>query len=391
MNRREPQWGRHTVAGLFAAAALLLSGCSGGSDLGGGKAAAPAHIVVTPRNGATDVGPADPVKVTAQAGQLTAVTMRGADGTKISGKLAADRSSWSSRGVLAFDTRYTVTATATNADGAPTTSRAAFTTVEPEEKLHTAVVPLRGETVGIGLPIQVQFSAPVTNRAAVERNLVVESNPAVVGSWHWINSEKVRYRPMDYWPAGTQVTLHIRLQGVDAGDGVWGDEERDIPFTIGRAVRSVVDAKALRMKIYIDGKLARTVPVTTGKKGFETRNGIKVVLEKYKLKVMDARTVGISPDNPDYYRLDVHWAIRVTWSGEFVHGAEWSTAAQGRERVSHGCVGMSLSNAEWLFKRTTRGDIIQVVNSPTRRTMELDNGFGDWNLSWSEWTAGSAL
>jgi hypothetical protein len=52
---------------------------------------------------------------------------------------------------------------------------------------------------------------------------------------------------------------------------------------------------------------------------------------------------------------------------------------------------MSVSNAEWLFKRTTRGDIIQVVNSPTRRTMELDNGFGDWNLSWSEWTAGSAL
>jgi lipoprotein-anchoring transpeptidase ErfK/SrfK len=367
-----------------------LAGCSGGGS-DSKTTAPPAHIAVTPKDGATRVKPAQPVKVRVEGGRLTRVTVTDASGSKVPGKLSTDNATWSSRGVLDFNSRYTVTASAANADGAPTTSRTTFTTVKPKSELHTAVVPLSGETVGIGLPIQVHFSAPVEDRAAVERNLVMESDPAVVGAWHWIDSETVRYRPKEYWPAGTKVTLHVRLQGVDAGNGVYGDEERDIPFTIGRAVRSVVDAKALRMKVYVDGALARTVPVTTGKKGFETRNGIKVVLEKYKLKIMDARTVGISPDDPDYYRLPVHWAIRVTWSGEFVHGAEWSTAAQGRERVSHGCVGMSLSNAKWLFGLTKRGDIIQVVHSPTSKTMELDNGFGDWNLSWSEWTAGSAL
>ncbi len=377
----------------MVAAVLLLAACSNGSSDPGSDAehAAPAHIDMSPQDGAMKVKPAAGITVTAKNGTLTTVTVTDPDGDKVPGRLAADHLTWSSRAVLDFATRYKVTATAKNADGAPTTSRAQFTTVNPRAELYTAVVPLTGETVGIGLPIQVQFSAPVENRAAVERNLVVESDPAVVGAWHWISGDKVRYRPKYYWPAGTKVTLHVRLRGVDAGDGVYGDEERDIPFMIGRSVRSVVDAKALRMRTYLDGKLARTIPVTTGRRGFETRNGIKVVLEKHKLKVMDARTVGISPGDPDYYRLDVHWAIRVTWSGEFVHGAEWSTAAQGRERVSHGCVGMSLANAKWFFDNTKRGDVIEVINSPTRQTMELDNGFGDWNLPWSEWTAGSAL
>jgi len=387
MRRSRAAW---RVASAVITAAALLAACSGG---GGDRksAAPPAHITVTPADGAMRVKPAVPVKVRADGGRLTKVTLTDAGGSKVPGKLSTDNTTWSSRGILDFDSRYTVTASAANADGAPTTSRTTFTTIKPKSELHTAVVPLSGETVGIGLPIQVHFSARVDNRAAVERKLTVESDPAVVGAWHWIDSETVRYRPKEYWPAGTKVTLHVRLQGVDAGKGVYGDEDRDIPFTIGQSVRSIVDAKSLRMKIYIGGALARTVPVTTGKKGFETRNGIKVVLEKYKLKIMDARTVGISPDDPNYYRLRVHWAIRVTWSGEFVHGAEWSTAAQGRARVSHGCVGMSLSNAKWLFDRTRRGDIIQVVNSPTSKTMELNNGFGDWNLSWSEWQAGSAL
>ncbi|NUR29397.1 MAG: L,D-transpeptidase [Catenulispora sp.] len=145
------------------------------------------------------------------------------------------------------------------------------------------------------------------------------------------------------------------------------------------------------MTVFRDGKAVRTIPVTIGKKGWETRNGVKVVLEKFPLKVMDGTTVGIPKSSPEYYRLDVKWAVRMTWSGEFVHGAPWSVGAQGTTRVSHGCVGMSLENARWYFDQSTRGDVIKVVGSPTKRSMELDNGFGDWNLSWDAWRAGSAL
>ena len=113
------------------------------------------------------------------------------------------------------------------------------------------------------------------------------------------------------------------------------------------------------------------------------------MLEKHVLKVMDSATVGIPKGSPDYYKLDVPYALRVTWSGEFVHAAPWSTANQGLANVSHGCVGMSLSNAIWLFNLTTVGDVVKVINSP--RTLEPGNGYTDWNVPWKQWRKGSAL
>lgn len=355
------------------------------------RPAPPAAITITPADGFAEAAPADGIAVEVAGGQLTSVEVLDGEGEPVGGRLAAGDTAWSTDEVLAFETIYKITVSATNPDGEPTTRLATVTTAKPDKKIHTAIVPLNGETVGVGLPIQVQLSAPVENKAEVERNLIVESTPATDGSWHWISDDKLRYRPKEYWQPGTEVTVQVRLQGIDAGNGVYGDEERDVSFTIGRAVRSVVDLEALTMTVYVDGEAARTVPVTGGKPGFETRNGIKVALETHRVKTMDAATVGIDPDDPEYYRLDVQYAIRVTWSGEFVHGAEWSTAAQGRERVSHGCVGMNLENAEWFFNQTRRGDIIEVVNSPTDQRMELDNGFGDWNMDWEDWVAGSAL
>ena len=382
------------MGAVVALGALSLAGCQDQLDASRGPAGqgpgqpqrASTIINIQPGDGMTDVSPTAAVRVVVRGGTLTEVTVSAADGD-VGGGFSADRSRWIGDEVLSFATRYTVVVAAVDDQGATSGATTSFSTVEPKERLHTAIVPLDGETVGVGLPIQVAFSAPVRDRAAVQRGLVVESSPAVVGAWRWITADKVRYRPQEYWPPGTKVTLRVRIQGVDAGGGVYGDERRTVSFTVGRSVVSVVDARRLRMKVYIDGALARTIPVTTGKKGWETRNGIKVALEKYPLKVMDGATLGIPTNSPEYYRLPVRWAVRMTWSGEFVHGAEWSTADQGRTRVSHGCVGMSLRNAEWLFGLTRRGDVIEVVNSPTAKSMELDNGFGDWNLPWSQWLA----
>jgi lipoprotein-anchoring transpeptidase ErfK/SrfK len=152
---------------------------------------------------------------------------------------------------------------------------------------------------------------------------------------------------------------------------------------------SVVNVPRHTLTVYRNGKRARTIPVSTGKAGFLTRNGTKVVLEKHTLKVMDATTIGIGKSDPEYYRLDVPYALRVTWSGEFVHAAPWSTGSQGRANVSHGCVGMGMSNAIWLFNNTHVGDVIKVVGSP--RTLEPGNGYTDWNVSWDKWLEGSAL
>ena len=50
---------------------------------------------------------------------------------------------------------------------------------------------------------------------------------------------------------------------------------------------------------------------------------------------------------------------------------------------------MSTSDAEWFYNQVIPGDPVTVVDS--KDTVRADNGFGDWNLSWADWTAGSAL
>jgi lipoprotein-anchoring transpeptidase ErfK/SrfK len=227
-------------------------------------------------------------------------------------------------------------------------------------------------------------------RAEVERHMTVTSKPAVVGSWHWIDGERLRYRPMKYWPAGTEVKLRIDLENLKTGDRVYGGESRTIRFTIGRSMVSKVNVKTHTMSVYLDGALARTIPVSTGKKGFETRGGVKVVLSKEERKIMDGATIGIKKDDPEYYRLEIFWAVRVTYSGEFVHAAEHSRRSHGRANVSHGCVGMSMEAAKWVFENSIRGDVVEVEGN-RNKLMELDNGFGDWNIPWKTWKAGSAL
>src|SRR3954471_21658726 len=105
---------------------------------------------------------------------------------------------------------------------------------------------------------------------------------------------------------------------------------------------------------------------------------------------MDAATTGISKDDPEYYNIsNVEYAQRVTYSGEFIHAAPWSVGSQGSANVSHGCVGLQTADAQWLYDNSTRGDVVQVVNSP--RPLEKGNGYTDWNYDWAEWVAGSAL
>jgi lipoprotein-anchoring transpeptidase ErfK/SrfK len=186
------------------------------------------------------------------------------------------------------------------------------------------------------------------------------------------------------------VSVDLDINSLPAGNGIYGQESRSIDFHIGDSVVSKVDVDAHVMRTYINGKLARTMPISAGKAGWETRSGTKVIIEKFRRKRMNAATIGVDKDDPEYYNLsNVQYALRVTYSGEFLHAAPWSAGSQGSANVSHGCVGMSLADAQWLYERTSRGDVVEVTGS--NRWMTLGNGYGDWNLSPADWKAGSAL
>src|SRR6266545_3366587 len=216
------------------------------------------------------------------------------------------------------------------------------------------------------------------------------STAVLAPGWRWFNDKEIHYRPKAYWPAGTRVTLDVGLNGVDAGNGVWGTSDRRIDFTIGQRHVSLVDVHSHKMTVTSGSRRVKVFPMSAGRPKYPTTNGIHFTLEKAKTVIMDSATVGIPRDSPDGYYEKVHWNVRISNTGEFVHAAPWSVGSQGSANVSHGCINLSVVNATWFYKFSQRGDIVQVVGSP-KQPNDWALGVVDWNVPWSQWLSGSAL
>ncbi|WP_175412468.1 Ig-like domain-containing protein [Streptomyces sp. TRM64462] len=334
-----------------------------------------------------------PLEVTAtgQDSRITDVTAVDEGGHYLAGELSADGSRWRSTAPLAAGARYTVSVATENGDGAPGARTLTFETAPAKKRLKVEFGPEAGE-YGVGQPLTAKLSAPVTTtagRAAVERSLKVRSTPVVTGAWHWVDDKELHYRPKEYWPAGATVTLSSNLSGVSVGGDLYGTHTDPLTLTIGDRVEAITNAAGHYMTFKRNGEVINTIPVTTGKPGFSTRNGTKVVLEKQYFVRMRSATVGIG--GSESYDLPVYYNTRVTWSGEYVHAAPWSVGSHGYANVSHGCVGMSTGNAAWFYENIQRGDIVKVVNSIGEDMAPFGNGYGDWNLPWDKWRGGSAV
>ncbi|RPF32912.1 Ig-like domain-containing protein [Streptomyces sp. TLI_185] len=348
------------------------------------------------KGGAKKADPDKALEVTAEDdGRITDVTATDAAGRFVAGELSADGTRWHSTSPLAANAHYTVRVSTEDGDGAPGRKVLTFDTSTPttKKRLDVKFGPDSGD-YGVGQPVTAQLNRPVkdrTQRAIVERALRVDSVPAVQGAWHWVDDKELHYRPKDYWPAHATVQVHSNLDGIKVGDRLWGAKSKPLKLTIGDSIVAVTDASAHSMTVYKNGDDIRELPVTTGKPGFETRNGVKVVLGKQSFVRMRSATVGIAEGSAESYDLPVYWATRLTWSGEYVHAAPWSVGSQGYANVSHGCTGMSTANAEWFFNTIHEGDVVKVVNSNGDTMEPFGNGFGDWNLAWKQWRRGSAL
>ncbi|GAA2452522.1 Ig-like domain-containing protein [Actinomadura vinacea] len=381
---------RTFAAGAATAGAVVLAaaGCSSGGGGSGGDDAPAAKAAISPANGTRDVAPDQPVVVKADKGRLTAVTVADPKGRKAQGGLAADRLTWrTSRGLLPATT-YTVTAQVAAGGGKPVTATSTFTTLTPAKKLESGMSPLDGERVGVGMPIQLLLTRPVTTeqgRQAVERSLEVRMSKPVEGAWYWISDKEVDFRPREYWPPGQKVQVVARLAGVRAGEGLWGVKDRTLDFTVGPRHVTTIDAKRHRATVTDGGRTVRTMKVSLGKPGDDSYTGMMIAQEKQAAMVMDSATTG----NPGEYRTPTKWNVRMTYSGTFIHSAPWSTGSQGSANVSHGCVNASPGDAKWFYDFTNRGDVIEVTG--TTRKLRFGNGPTPWAKSWDEWVKGSAL
>ncbi len=406
-----------TVASALLGGVLVLSACSSGDDSsssGGGndtsqakadeaaaKKSSKAEIRITPKDGTDNASINNSAAVTVSKGTLTDVTMTTADGKEVAGELSADRTSWKPDAQLERSTTYKVAAEAKDADGLAAHENASFTTVSPANSFIGNFTPENGSTVGVGMPVSINFDKAITNKAAVQKGITVSSSSGQEVVGHWFNANRIDFRPEDYWKENSTVTLKLALDGVEGADGVYGVQQKTVTFKIGRNQVSYVDAKTKQMKVTQNGQTIKTIPISAGSPENKTYEGTMVISEKFKETRMNGATVGFTDDDGkgEYDIKDVPHALRLTNSGTFMHGNYWGAKSIfGSVNTSHGCVGLSDTKGAndtgtagyWMYTHSIVGDVVVVKNTGDK-TVAPDNGLNGWNLSWADWKAGSAV
>lgn len=373
--------------------AVLLTACSG-PPTGSSEANQPprpqAHVSILPGNKAANVSPTLPVSVRVTGGALQQIALTNADGKAVAGTLSADRRSWTSAEPLGYGKTYTWSGSAAGPDHLSVPITGSFSTVTPKEQLHATLNIGDGDTVGIAAPIILQFDDHVSDKAAVERALQVQTSVPTEGSWAWLPDDnggsRAHYRPKDYWQPGTKVSVTAKLYGVAFGEGSYGRQDISTQFTIGRAQIVKADVNSHRMIVIRDGQEVMNFPASYGLSSDPNRNttsGIHVVMNKAQTVLMSNRAYG-------YINIPEHWAVRISNNGEFIHANPETTGVQGSSNVTHGCVNLSTANAQEYYDSAIFGDPVEVTNSPTPLT-GADGDIYDWTVPWDEWLAMSAL
>ena len=410
---------RRRVVGAASAllgGVLVLSACSGGGDKASGgnndtsqakadeaaaKKTSEAEIKITPKDGSDNASINNSATVTVSKGTLTTVSMTTADGAAVAGQLSADKTSWKPSTQLERSTTYKLAAAAKDSNGRTAHENGSFTTVSPTNSFIGNFTPEDGSTVGVGMPVSINFDKAITNKAAVQKGITVSSSSGQEVVGHWFNTNRLDFRPDDYWKENSTITLKLALDGVEGASGVYGVQQKTVTFHIGRNQVSYVDAKTKQMKVEQDGKVVKTIPISAGSPEHTTYNGQMVMSEKFTQTRMNGATVGFTDDDGkgEYDIKDVPHAIRLTSSGTFIHGNYWgSPSVFGSVNTSHGCVGLQDVKgagdknmpAAWFYNNSIVGDVV-VISNTGDKTVAPDNGLNGWNMDWAQWKAGSAV
>ena len=365
---------------VLSLAAFALASCTAA------KAIPLPTLNISPADGSRGVLPGSAITVSAKHGKLRDVTVATAAGI-VRGSLAAN-GTWRSAEPLATGTNYTVTATAIGRNRKKVTTSSVFRTVTPRQVFHATITALGTDRnvssqiadrqYGVGIPITIMFSRPVRDRSAVERAIQLRTSRPVVGAWYWQDDKTVIFRPREYWPQYTTVTVDGNFSGAQAAPGVYGDRDVHLTFSIGPSLIVIASTRTHYMNVYYKDRLFGRWPISTGRPGDDTPDGTYLTTFKNNPQLMTGPG----------YSLEVPWSVDITYSGSFIHDAYWSVGVQGLANVSHGCINTSPAHAETYYKMEEPGDPATVTGSPRPGTP--GNGWTEWFIPWSQWLRGSA-
>src|ERR1700733_3625932 len=369
------------------------------------KAAGVPKITFKPGANAHEVDPVSPVEVTVDGGTLTDVRMVNDGGKSVQGVLTPDNTAWKPTTPLGYGRTYTLNVSSRGPNGVVSTQVASFSTLQPSNQTKvsfttTSEATLReGGTYGVGTVVVAHFDEEIADRAAAERQLKVTTNPAVPGSWFWVDGQNAHWRPEHYYAPGTTVTAEAKIYGISLGDGLFGQDDSRVSFHIGDAHVSIADDATKMVSVFNNGALVRSMPTSMGMGGTETVGtqtislwtppGIYTVLDKGNPVVMDSSTFGLPKNSRLGYRETINYATRISIDGIYLHELDATVWAQGHTDTSHGCLNLNGDNARWFYDFSVPGDVVEVRNSGGAPLKLTQNG--DWTLSWDQWRAGSAV
>ena len=141
---------------------------------------------------------------------------------KVDGAVAPDPQQqgsavWTPQDKLAYGTKYTLTATAKNTADDETKASSTFTTVTPTSLSTPSIGPLGRHDR------RRRHADPRLLRRSGRRQGSGGEPPEGDDvhpdrrRWSWMNDSEVHFRPSQYWPANTHVTLDANLYGVNFG------------------------------------------------------------------------------------------------------------------------------------------------------------------------------
>lgn len=390
-----------TVAGSFAL--VFVAACGSDATLVDGDGAdtasndSAASVTVTPEDGTADAPVSTEIEFEVEDGDFVELSLHSAAGDVVEGEMREDESTWVPDAPLEFDTEYTTEVTAVDDEDISVTAEAKFTTMpDPPNRMDAYLWNGNEYEYGQAMPIMLDFprdfEVPEDRRAEVESRLFVESDPPQEGVWHWFSGNHLEYRPEHFWEPGTEITVRFGLGGLPLGDDLYGAQDIASTITISDTERSIeVDDDAKEMVAKENGETVDSMDVSLGKSETPSYSGTMIVMEKEEETVFDTteNCDGEEDEEEGCYVTDIDWAMRLTWSGQYIHAADWSVDDQGVRNVSHGCVNVAPDEAEWIYGFARLGDPV-IVNG-TGTDLPYGDGFTAYDLSWDDFQAGSAL
>jgi lipoprotein-anchoring transpeptidase ErfK/SrfK len=212
-----------------------------------------------------------------------------------------------------------------------------------------------GLVLGDGITV---WSEPSTRSTAVRRlrNLQeitvlgsVRGEQWIVGDQTWPMVPHGWTRTWYQLEDGFVYSAHIFLPDPNAAS----------PFVRSNAERSIeVSLSRQRLTVMLGGEVIYTARVTTGKQGYETPQGSYRLWPGSRVlnETMTSSQAAISDPDEEYNVKNVLYTQYFDAAGDALHLNYWQPEGLfGAQPTSHGCVGLFLQDAQWLWLFVTAG------------------------------------